>query len=48
MTNERCELRHRPQEDGDGGVPVGEQEDGRLREREDGSGEGIGGMLVAW
>lgn len=45
MTNERCELRHRLQEDGDGGVPVGEREDGL---REDGSGEGAEGMLVAW
>lgn len=32
MTNERCELRHRLQGDGDGGVPVSEREDG-LRER---------------
>lgn len=33
MTNERCELRHRLQEDGDGGVPVGERERTRRRGR---------------
>lgn len=35
MTNERCELRHRLREDGDGGVPVGEGKDGL---RQDGRG----------
>lgn len=37
MTNERCELRHRLQEDGDGGVPpVGEREDGGCERTEAG------------
>jgi len=45
MTNERCELRHRLQEDGNGRVPVGKREDGL---REDGSEKGAKGMLVAW
>lgn len=39
MTNERCELRHRLQGDGDGGVPVSEREDG-LRERTETGGGG--------
>jgi len=45
MTNERCELRHRLQEDGDGGVPVGGREDG-LWERTE-AGKAAEGMLVA-
>lgn len=46
MTNERCELRHRLQGDGDGGVLVSEREDG-LRERTE-TGKTQKGMLVAW